>query len=318
MTYVERYANGEYEQVWDDLRALGAAVREEQVYPDALAVARETMRRVRQDIEELIQRLLHIGFVFGYDHLLLTALSSPVITRHWDAYFEMLSWVREQPPVFLPGNILEETLARHMNTRHALKRSSQEEADSYRQAWRGDPTRPPDMKHTLEQLEQDIGPIPLSLRAWYEEVGAVNFFGYHAGWNTLVRSFQPTLYQAGKLAPLNVMARCDPLQACVLDTHRLAALHQYHEPGQPYELCLAPDRYLKNHQSGGGCWYLFLLPNADADTVLWEDPVSTTSVTFVQYLRTSLLKWAGFPGMADWPSVPQDDLTFLTEGLIPF
>ncbi len=43
-----------------------------------------------------------------------------------------------------------------------------------------------------------------------------------------------------------------------------------------------------------------------------------TSVTFVQYLRTSLLKWAGFPGMADWPTVPQDDLILLTEGLIPF
>jgi len=47
MSYLERYTNGEYEQVWDDLLALGAKVREGQVYPDALAVARETMRRVR-------------------------------------------------------------------------------------------------------------------------------------------------------------------------------------------------------------------------------------------------------------------------------
>ncbi len=101
-------------------------------------------------------------------------------------------------------------------------------------------------------------------------------------------------------------------------TQRLAALHQFHEPAKLYELCQAPDRYLKSHQSGGGCWYLFLLPNADADAVLWEDPVSAALVTFVQYLRTSLLQWAGFPGMADWPTVPKDDLTLLTEGLIPF
>jgi hypothetical protein len=272
---------------------------------------------VRQNIETLIQRLVHIRFVFGYDYPLLTALSSPTIAKNWDASFEMLSWIREQPPVFLPGNVLEETLARQMRTRHVSKRSS-EEAEAFRQAWRADPTRPPDMKHALEQLEQDIGFVPLSLRAWYEEVGAVNFFGYHAEWNALVRSFQPSFYQAGKLSPLHLMVECDPLQACVLDRPRLAALHQYHELGQPYELCLAPDRYLKSHQSGGGCWYLFLLPNADADAVLWGDPVSATSVTFVQYLRTSLLTWAGFPGMADWPSVPKDDLDFLTKDLIAF
>ncbi len=81
MIYLERYASGEHEQIWDDLLALGAKAREGQVYPDALAVARETMGRVRQNIEELIQRLLRIGFVFRYDHLLLTALSSPVITH---------------------------------------------------------------------------------------------------------------------------------------------------------------------------------------------------------------------------------------------
>lgn len=34
--YLERYLAGEYEQVWDDLVALGAAVREEPVYADAL------------------------------------------------------------------------------------------------------------------------------------------------------------------------------------------------------------------------------------------------------------------------------------------
>jgi len=176
----------------------------------------------------------------------------------------------------------------------------------------------PDMASYIDEIEQCVGPVPCSIRAWYETVGGVNFYGYHAGWNALVRSFRPTLYQEGTLAPLDLMAECDPLQVCVLDTYRLAALHQYHEPGQPYELCFALNRYLKNHQSRGGCWYLFLVPNAAADAVFWEDPVSAISVTFVRYLRTGLLKWGGFPGMADWPTVPQDDLNFLTEGLMPF
>ena len=68
--------------MWDELLALGVGVRERQVYPDALAVPRETMQWVRQTIEERIQRLHRVGFVFEYDHLLLTALSSPMITSH--------------------------------------------------------------------------------------------------------------------------------------------------------------------------------------------------------------------------------------------
>lgn len=52
--YLARYVASEHEQVWAELQSLGAAVREEPVYTDALAVARETMRRVRHNIEMLI------------------------------------------------------------------------------------------------------------------------------------------------------------------------------------------------------------------------------------------------------------------------
>lgn len=44
---LDRYLHGECQPVWDELVGLGAAVREEPLYSDALAVARETMRRVR-------------------------------------------------------------------------------------------------------------------------------------------------------------------------------------------------------------------------------------------------------------------------------
>lgn len=57
-TYLERYVSGEYEQVWDELVTLGAAVRQDPVYTDALAVARETMRRARANIDRLIPRLV--------------------------------------------------------------------------------------------------------------------------------------------------------------------------------------------------------------------------------------------------------------------
>jgi hypothetical protein len=316
MTCLKRYISGEYEQVWHELQALGAAVREEAVYADALAVARETMRRIRKNIETLILRLTQIGFVFGYDHLLLARLSRPQNFSGWEAYFRMLSWVREQPPVFLPSNLLDEALADRMRNDYAFEIHPEEEAAAYREDWLQDPTSPPYMKHYLDEIEQEVGPIPLSMRAWYEEVGAVNFYGYHAGWNVLVRSFRPTLYQEGKLDPLNLMSNCDPLQVCVLNQHWRDHIGPIGEEEQTFAFAL--ERFEKDFMSGTSSSYQFSLPDPGADALMWNPFSQQEQISFVQYLRLSLLQWAGFPGMMGWPKVPQEDLAFLTEGLIPF
>jgi len=63
-SFLSRYQQGEHEQVWAELLALGGQVREEPLYSDALAVARDTMRRVRYNIELLIPRLEAIGYHF--------------------------------------------------------------------------------------------------------------------------------------------------------------------------------------------------------------------------------------------------------------
>ena len=52
--------------MWADLVALGAAVREEPLYSDAWAVACETMRRVRKNIELLIPRLDALDYRFAH------------------------------------------------------------------------------------------------------------------------------------------------------------------------------------------------------------------------------------------------------------
>ncbi len=84
-TYLERYLAGENEQVWAELQELSAAVREEPLYSDALAVARETMRRARYNIELLIPRLSGLGYQFGYewwpnsDRDLLNDLDAPPV-----------------------------------------------------------------------------------------------------------------------------------------------------------------------------------------------------------------------------------------------
>lgn len=61
-TYLARYLAGEHDQVWHELVKMGDAVREEPVFTDAEAVAREMMRRVRDNIERLIPRLREHGY----------------------------------------------------------------------------------------------------------------------------------------------------------------------------------------------------------------------------------------------------------------
>jgi hypothetical protein len=65
-TWLERYRAGECEQVWDELYSLGSAVLRLDVFDDATAVARETMRRVRTNCQVLIPRLQTLGWTFGY------------------------------------------------------------------------------------------------------------------------------------------------------------------------------------------------------------------------------------------------------------
>ncbi len=66
VTYLQRYIAGEHEAVWDELFTLGAAIREEPLYADALAVARETMTRARHNVELLVARLKANGYEFAY------------------------------------------------------------------------------------------------------------------------------------------------------------------------------------------------------------------------------------------------------------
>ena len=61
---LRRYQAGEHEAVWAELMALGAKVREAPHFDDAWAVARETMRRARHNVEHIIRRLDELGYRF--------------------------------------------------------------------------------------------------------------------------------------------------------------------------------------------------------------------------------------------------------------
>jgi hypothetical protein len=61
---LERYCDGEYKEVWDELIALGPAVRQAPYAKPARLVAQETMRRVAANVDTVIRRLGSMGYRF--------------------------------------------------------------------------------------------------------------------------------------------------------------------------------------------------------------------------------------------------------------
>lgn len=170
--------------------------------------SRETMSRVRQNIETLIARLVELGFVFGYDHKVLSSLS--LLSRRPDAfeYDKTLSWVRKQPPVFRHAHL--------ERFRAALNEQTPFLPDWEEQVHRLAREMPSWSVPLLEAAEQEIGPFPLSIHACYSEMGVVNFYGYFAPWAELLRSthlvFRKNDFYLHK-QDLVLMPFCDPLQA---------------------------------------------------------------------------------------------------------
>lgn len=62
--WLERYREGDREAVWVDLLALGNKVRDPEILPVAVAVARETMRRCLKNVEKIVTSLHQINYPF--------------------------------------------------------------------------------------------------------------------------------------------------------------------------------------------------------------------------------------------------------------
>jgi hypothetical protein len=243
-TYFERYQQGEHRQVWAELIALGEQVRREPLYSDAGAVAQETMRRVRTNVETLVARLHRIEYRFG--------LLSPAHSLSSRAG-------RPQPhPEFTAPHI----------------------------------PPAPDVGEQLRRAEETFGPLPLSLRAWYEIVGSADFRGHHPVWVELIDSTDPFVIE-----PLEPLLQ-DQGFPSLGDPPRYTAW-----------LSLFPDFCCKEYYAGVGPIYA-LLPWPEADTPLWFEGQEISPVSWpgagrpfqlVEYLRFCLLQWGGFPGFdPDW------------------
>lgn len=166
-------------------------------------------------------------------------------------------------------------------------------------------------REVIRRIEELTGaPLPLSLRAFWEVVGGINFV-----WD----------YKSGNAPDLGVdlpMDAMDPL--CVDPPEGVTHLFEEWEEqrsgvdpklADPFNLDLAPDYLHKVNVSGGGP-YGIELPFLGADPVFAAE---AHELPFVDYLRLCF-RWAGFPRLerhADRPDV-RGFLEVMGKGLEPF
>lgn len=156
---------------------------------------------------------------------------------------------------------------------------------------------PADVRATLAELEEAAdGPIPLSLRAFFEVVGEINFNGDHPA-----------------LAPKNSDLTADPLMVCSAEDALAMVESMDRDEDDPLLIDFAPDALHKANISGGAP-YSIQVPQVVADGRVEDEP---HDVTFVEYLRIAILGWGGFPGWEQTGTAPPE-LEQLREGLIAF
>jgi hypothetical protein len=331
LTYLERYLAGEYEQVWAELVALGEAVRDEPLHSDALAVARETMRRVRQNLEMLIPRLVTMGYQFGYGWIQPPA-DEPFGLRLREGYQRLLEEAQAQPPILTFDADREDLLA---DRRERLRRLRDLKAPAIilksEERVIAELEAQPTTAWLLQALEERVGFLPLSVRAWYEVAGGVNLVGVHHGWVQLITEagqidpFDTSLWERGVVAAEggHPMQYLEPLY--VLPLGRLESSNTTvfgilierelnRMVGREHRMEIMQNAHGAYLEQGHGFRYEIEAPCAGADAPLLGERHETT---FVNYLRICL-RWAGFPGWECMPVRPEHDIATLTAGLLPF
>jgi hypothetical protein len=154
----------------------------------------------------------------------------------------------------------------------------------------------------LKQLQAIVGPLPLTLQWWYQEVVGVNLVGTFP----ISESWTERIKYGEMLDPLFIFPVDEPLQA---------ALFHSDEPEwlQHPEVLLSFDRDLKygtdSYES-----YHFRGPRQGFDFMMVNEPKQRS---FVDYLRQCIL-YGGFPGLEQDNQLSPEQFAYLTEGLLSF
>jgi hypothetical protein len=166
-------------------------------------------------------------------------------------------------------------------------------------------------REVMRRIEAITGaPLPVSLRAFWEAVGGINFV-----WD----------YQSGDAPGLGADLSMDEMDPLCIDapevvTHLFEEWEEQRsgidpELADPFNLDLAPDYLHKANISGGGP-YGIELPFFGPDPIFANE---AHELPFVDYLRLCF-RWAGFPRLerhADRSDV-REFLDVMSKGLEPF
>jgi hypothetical protein len=209
--------------------------------------------------------------------------------------------VRREPHISQAREVATETMRRVkwnceqiISRLHVLGYKFGTYPDGSRRSYVGEPISSPSRQMGIDcsELEEQAGTIPLSLMAFWQEVGAVDLVGMHPAWTD-------------GLDPLVV----DPPEGA------LSFLCEEEEETEAPRMFagLAPDDLHKDNTSGGDPYGVHL-PNPLADfPFLYE----RHNLHFVPYLRLAILRCGGFPGL-DGRRKEFKPLGGLVAGLEPF
>jgi hypothetical protein len=145
-----------------------------------------------------------------------------------------------------------------------------------------------DTDEAIEQIEHEIGAVPLSLKLFWQRVGSVNFCGGHPEWE-----LDPDCEPEGYPDPIVVYP---PSVALGELEEFLADKEERLRCNLPFVVPIAPDFYHKADVSGG-MWYNLSVPAVADDPPLNDEWHKTT---FLNYLEIAV-KWGGFPGLERSP-----------------
>jgi hypothetical protein len=193
-TLLERYVGGEHSTVWEELRQLGPNVRGREVFEDALAVSKETVRRARQNFVTIIQRLDAMGYRFEDAENRADDAEQNLadLSNFAEAFEPQARAAVENFPVGGEAQASMQKLFAAFKGVQSMLSGAQKSATTKPKAKPkkiNDHTKDPNIlapprKNIVDQLtkfEKKLGgPMPLILRAWYEDIGSVYLLGSHA------------------------------------------------------------------------------------------------------------------------------------------
>jgi hypothetical protein len=241
MDFLESYLAGKFELVWAELLKAGSSVREKPLEKEAIAVAKETMKRVRFNIETIILRLEELHYQFEYPEQILKTPNSNVA-------------------------------------------------------------------QLINELESMVGPIPLSLRMWYEEVGSVCFIGSHPN----LSFFDGANNNSNSLKLYSDPLVIYPIEEAITEVSSYLQFEQQTDTETRLWITISPDSLHKANISGGDP-YIIEVPDRSIDAPL----LNTSSDTyFITYLR-HCFQWACFPGLKNY-NHNFAELDYLQKGLLLF